>query len=154
MGRTTALGLCSLALAGAVSLAAAPPTQEQATAEAQVRALEREWVNAEIHKDAAALRRILDEKFVATVGAGRPFNREAFIRAVVSGTDTDVTQTLSDAAVVVDRDTAVVIGTDTVRGVAKGTPYSHAYRYTATYVRRNGRWVALAEHMVRVLEAK
>jgi hypothetical protein len=29
-----------------------------------------------------------------------------------------------------------------------------AYRYTVTYIHRNGQWVALAEHLVEVPQAK
>jgi len=141
--------LCGMLLVATASARAAEPTAED-----ELHALEQEWVDAEIRRDADTLRRILDERFVATFGSGPPLDREAFIRAVVSGTSTDVTQTLSDATVVVDRDTAVVVGTDTVRGIAKGAPFLHVYRYTATYVRRDGRWVALAEHLVRAPEAK
>lgn len=158
MWRTIGLALCSLWLVGAASArGGAPAAEKQAaapTTENQVRSLEQEWVNAEIRHDAVALRRILDEKFIATVGAGRPLDREAFIQAIVSSTATDVSQTLSEATVVADHDTAVVAGTDTVRGVAKGAPFTHAYRYTATYIRRGGRWIALTEHMVRMPEAK
>jgi len=158
MARSIGLGLCSLALVGAAfAHAAAPTAQEQAaapSAEEQIRSLEQEWVDAEIHRDAVALRRILDEKFIATLGAGSPLDREAFIHAVVSSTASDVSQTLSDPTIVVDGDTAVVVGTDTLRGVANGVPYTHSYRYTATYIRRGDRWIALAEHLVRVPEAK
>jgi ketosteroid isomerase-like protein len=56
--------------------------------------------------------------------------------------------------VIVDRDTAVVVGTDTVRGTEKGAPYVVVYRYTVTYVHRQGRWRALAEHLVEVPQTK
>jgi len=158
MTKTIRLGLCSLALVGAAfAHAAALTTEEQAAApstEEQIRSLEQEWVNAEIHRDAVTLRRILDEKFIATIGAGSPLDRETFIHAIVSSTATDVSQTLSDSTIVTDRDTAVVAGIDTVRGVANEAPYSHTYRYTATYIRREGRWIALAEHLVRMPDAK
>ena len=49
-----------------------------------------------------------------------------------------------------DRDTAVVVGTDTARGTDKGEAYRIVYRYTVTYIWRNGRWHALAEQIVRV----
>jgi ketosteroid isomerase-like protein len=149
MTGVTGLALCSLALLGSASAHAAAPTAEE-----QLRSLEQEWVNAEIRRDAVTLRRILDEKFIATFGAGPPLNRDAFIHAIVSGTDTDVSQTLSDSTILTDGDTAVVAGIDTVRGVANGVPYTHAYRYTATYIRRGGRWIALAEHLARIPEAK
>jgi Domain of unknown function (DUF4440) len=60
----------------------------------------------------------------------------------------------ADETVIVDHDTAVVVGTDTVRGKEKGTAYTVVYRYTVTYVRRNGQWLALAEHIVEVPQAK
>jgi len=158
MTRTIRLGLCSLALVGAAfAQAAGLTTDEQAAAastEEQIRSLEQEWVNAEIRRDAVTLRRVLDEKFSATIGAGSPLNREAFIHAIVSDTATDVSQTLSDSTIVTDGDTAVVAGIDTLHGVAHGARYTHTYRYTATYIRRGGRWIALAEHLVRMPEAK
>jgi hypothetical protein len=159
MTRTLTLALGSLALIGAAAAHRAAPAAEKPTAarpaiEQELRSLEQAWVNAEVPRDAVALRRILSEKFIATLGAGPPVDREAFIAAIVSGTDTDVSQTLSDSTILTDRDTAVIVGTDTVRGAARGVRYARAYRYTATYIKRGGRWVALAEHLVRMPEAK
>jgi hypothetical protein len=56
--------------------------------------------------------------------------------------------------VILDRDTAVVVGTDTVRGTEQGATYAVVYRFTVTYVHRQGRWLALAEHLVEVPLAK
>jgi steroid delta-isomerase-like uncharacterized protein len=124
-------------------------------AKQQVLNLEREWVDAEIKHDAATLRRILDDKFVASFGAKKPYDKEAFIKEIVSG-DVDPTesQTLTDRTVIIDHDTAVVVGTDTERGTRNGGAYTAVYRYTVTYIRRNGSWVALAEHLVEVPQGK
>jgi hypothetical protein len=120
-----------------------------ADAEQQVLNLEREWVDAEIKQDAATLRRILDDKFLASFGPNRPYDKETFIKHITSG-DVDPTgsQTLTDQNVAIDNDTAVVVGTDTVRGTESGAAY------TVTYIHRNGQWVALAEHLVEVPQAK
>jgi hypothetical protein len=48
---------------------------------------------------------------------------------------------------------AVVVGTDTQRGTRKAA-YTEVYRYTATYMQRNGQWRTLAEHLVKVPKAK
>jgi len=153
MRETIGLAICGLVLAGATPARSTEATVEErtpvATAEEELRSLEQEWVDAEVRGHAVALRRILDEKFIATVGAGPPLGREAFIQAVVSGASAEVTHTLSDSSLVVDHDTAIVVGTDTVRGGASGGRFVHTYRYTATYVRREGRWIALGEHLVR-----
>jgi ketosteroid isomerase-like protein len=130
-------------------------SDDPSAAKQRVQELEQEWVAAEHNHDAAALRRILDDKFVASFGAEKPYEKEAFIKEIVSG-DVDPTesQTLTDRTVIIDHDTAVVVGTDTQRGTRKGAPYTAVYRYTVTYIRRNGSWVALAEHLVEVPKAK
>jgi hypothetical protein len=155
MSRRIVIALGGSAVLGVVS-AAAPTAAERTTsaADEELRSLEQQWVDAEIRRDPVALRRILDSKFIATFGANPPLDRDAFIHSIVSGKASHVSQTLSDSTVVIDHDTGIVAGVDTVSGEANGAPYSHVYRYTATYVRRGGHWVALAEHMVRVPESR
>src|SRR5579864_2291651 len=110
-------------------------TSALADTKQQVLGLEQEWVAAEHKHDAATLRRILDDKFVASFGVEKPYDKEAFIKLIVSS-DVDPTesQTLTDRAVIIDRDTAVVVGTDTERGTRKGAAYTEVYRYTVTYI--------------------
>jgi hypothetical protein len=136
------------------SFAATEPknfTTQPDDAKQQVLDLSKAWVAAEIKHDANTLRRILDDKFVVSFGAEKPYNKEAFIKLIVTG-DVDPTesQTLTDETVVIDQDTAVEVGTDTVRGTEKGAAYTVVYRYTVTYIRRHGQWIALAEHLVEV----
>ena len=50
----------------------------------------------------------------------------------------------------VDGDTAILIGTDTFHRTDHADPDGLALRYTITCVRKNGRWVALAEHIVKL----
>ena len=108
------------------------------------------WDSSKMTWRAAALRRILDDRFVATFGAGKPYDKEGFIKVVVDDeTDTTASQDLTDRMVRVDRDTAVIVETDTVRGTTDGKPYSAVYRITTVYIKRGGRWVALAEHLVK-----
>lgn len=124
-------------------------------AKQEVLELERKWVDAELRHDAATLRQILDDKFVASFGAGRPYDKEAFIKAIMDGdADPSESQTLSDQTVVIDADTAVVVGTDTEHGTQKGSAYTSMARYTVTYIRRHGQWIALAEHLVEAPQTK
>src|SRR5579859_4072218 len=134
-----------------------PKRSERSSADAkqQVLDLENEWVAAEIKHDTATLRRILDGKFVATFGASKPYDKEGFIKGIVSGeVDPTESQTLTDQTVIIDEDTAVSIGTDTLHGTKKGAAYTEVARYTVTYIRRHEQWVALAEHLVEVPQAK
>jgi len=131
------------------------PTLPSADVKQQVLDLGKEWVAAEVKHDANTLRRILDDKFVASFGVKEPYDKETFIKHIVTG-DVDPTesQTLTNETVIIDQDTAVVVGTDTARGTYNGSAYTVVYRFTVTYIRRNGQWLALAEHLVEVPEAK
>jgi len=131
------------------------PDDDLSAAKQQVLDLEKEWVAAEVKRDASTLRRILDDKFVASFGANKPYDKEAFIKQIVTGNaDPTESQTLTDETVTIDHDTAVVVGTDTLRGTESGAAYTAVYRYTVTYIRSHGQWVALAEHLVEVPQSK
>ncbi len=113
--------------------------------------LEKEWAAAETKRDAVTLDRILDDKFLVTFGSKKPYNKADFIKAITEGpVDPTESQTLSDASVIVDGDTAVVVATDTLHGTRNGAAYTEVARYTVTYIRRDGRWRAVAEHLVVV----
>lgn len=137
-----------LSIAALLTFPAMAWNQTTADAKQQILDLEQVWVMAEHNHDAATLRRILDDKFVASFGGEKPLDKEAFIKVIVSGeTDPTESQTLTDRQVILDGDTAVVVGVDTESGTKKGKAYTAVYRYTATYIRRHGQWVALAEHL-------
>jgi len=121
-------------------------------AKQQLLGLGKEWADAEVKHDAATLRRILDDKFVVSFGAQKPYDKEAFIKQILI--DDVESQTLSDQTVIIDHDTAIVLGTDTVRGTENGAAYTEDFRYTVTYIRRHGQWIALAEHLVEVPHGK
>lgn len=134
---------------------AAKTTFSDTNAKQQILDLEDIWVTAEIKHDAATIRPILDDKFIASFNADKPLDKEAFIKLILRG-DVDPTesQTLADRNVIIDQDTAVSVGTDTEHGTREGKAYTQVARYTATYIRRNGQWVALAEHLVDAPRAK
>jgi ketosteroid isomerase-like protein len=131
-----------------------PCAAQAADARQEVLDVGKEWVTAELKKDAATLRRVLDAKFIATLNTGKPYDKDAFVSLFTGEPDPTAFQHLTDETVVVDHDTAVVIGTDTAGGTRDGAAYTKVYRYTVTYIRRDGRWVALAEHLVEASPAK
>jgi uncharacterized protein (TIGR02246 family) len=143
------------ALAGALLTALAvqadsPPAPDtrQPSAEAEVRALEQKWVEAELRRDAGAVAELLDDQFLVVFGAGKPIDKAQFVKAVPSFTSTS--QVLSEQIVRVAGDTAITIGRDTVEGTHHdGGDYTETARYTTTYIKRQGRWRALLEHMVK-----
>jgi hypothetical protein len=133
--------MCSIASAAQAEASSAPSDARQ-----QVLAATRAWIVAEDKHDAAALGRILDDKFISTPGSGGPVDKATFIKKITAGAvDPTQSQTLSDESVVIDGDTAVAVGTDTFHSANKA-PLS--LRYTITYIRRQARWLALGEHVV------
>ena len=144
----SAFTLTTAALAGDATTGVGSASADVAQ---QLFALERLWVDAENKRDAQTLNRILDRQYIATFGSGAPLRKDEFIRGITEDeSDTMASQTSSDRTLVLDGDTAIVVGTDTIRGSDHGKAYTRQARYTTTYIRRDGRWLALAEHMVEI----
>jgi ketosteroid isomerase-like protein len=139
------VGVLALQTEGVIAAMA----DEQVEAEAQrVLATEDEWIAAEIQRDEATLRRVIDDRFVFNANNGKLSDKATLIRNVLGWKMTG--QTISERTVLVDGDTAVIFGTTELRFASDGKEDSKSLlRYTATYVRREGRWRALALQMTR-----
>lgn len=149
--------LLAISVVCAVHFSSIANSAESAWTEAQKQVLQvdRQWADAELRRDAPALRRILDDGFIAVYGSGKVVDKEAFIKnAIGDPTDKILSQDLGDITVRVQGDTAVLVETDTIRGTDGGQPYVQAVRLTTTYIRRHGHWVALAEHFARATDLK
>ena len=116
------------------------------TDEQQVIATESEWVQAEVHRDAAVLGRVLDDRFLVNSSTGDLSDKAAVIADVLGWKM--VSQTITDRTVLVDGDTAIVFGTANFRFAVEGKDdEASAGRYTTTYIKRDGQWRALALQM-------
>jgi ketosteroid isomerase-like protein len=141
--------IAALALIGSFALLPAISHAAEGDVKQQVMTLLQDWVTAENAHDAAALNLILDDQFITTSGAGRPHNKADFIKSLTKGSAYPAqSQSLTDESVVVEGDTAVVVGTDTFHRTDGAKPDGLALRYTITFIRRDGHWRALAEHIV------
>ena len=60
---------------------------------------------------------------------------------------------LTDRSMIVDADTAVIVDTDTMRGTRNGEPCTAKARVTAVYIKRDGAWRILAEHLAALTDA-
>jgi len=143
------LASCALFSARTQAGASAAPVL---TDEQQVIATEAEWVQAEVDRDAAVLGRILDDRFLVNSSTGKLSDKASVIADVLGWKM--VSQTITDRTVVVDGDTAIVFGTANFRFAVEGKEDEvSAGRYTTTYIKRDGRWRALALQMT-ALKAK
>ncbi len=124
-------------------LAVSPATRAQQanapSAEDQIRALDKEWANAEVAKDRIALERILDEGFVVTFSSGKTFDRGEFIDLILKvnmppfNIVHDTIRINGDTAIIVDR---FGDNLDT--------------KCTWVAVKRNGQWRVIAEQMTKI----
>jgi len=142
-------GVLATSWAWAAQIDAQPPENDRA--KQLLLGLVAEWAAAENRHDANGLRQILDKKFVFTSDDEGPSGREVLIRNETGGeVDPAQTQDLTNESVILDGDTGIVVGVDTVRGKDHGVPYSMVLKFTITFVHRHGHWVALAAHVSEV----
>ena len=145
--RTPAVALAILAMGATLSKKFAAQT---GSAEQALIQLERDWEQANKKNDVAALERILAPEFVTTDSDGRLMTRDQFFARRQSGQVTFTAYTQDDYKVRVIGEMAVVTGRSIVNGRRDGKDWSEQNRWTDTFVRRNGRWQAVATHSSRV----
>ncbi|MFY9621090.1 MAG: DUF4440 domain-containing protein [Pyrinomonadaceae bacterium] len=134
-----------------VSLCQTAPGQtgaQEATAQ-EVLKTEREQRDAYLQGDVAKTERLVADEFVLT--AGRDIGNKKTLIGFLRSTAVDPTLTLTteDTRVNIEGDTAIVIGRRVERrrrqdNNREGVAYA---RYMRTYIKRQGRWQLLAEHL-------
>lgn len=140
-------------------LAAAPPVAASgqgknapaADAVAQeVLKAEREQRDAYLRRDVAATERLVADEFILTIQGGETGDKATLITFLrEEPADPTLTLEAEDTRVRVSGDTAVVTGRRVERrrrpdNNQEGVAFA---RYTRTYVKRQGRWQLLAEHL-------
>jgi ketosteroid isomerase-like protein len=113
--------------------------------------LERDWNDALRQRDAAWMERNLATDFTQTTSSGKFTNKAETIADLRTDKTTFESVELSDAAVRVDGNVAIVTGVNRWRGRdAQGTPFDRRVRFTDTFVKRDGRWLAWASQGTRL----
>jgi ketosteroid isomerase-like protein len=114
--------------------------------------LERDWDAAFQRKDSRFLASILADEFVATYGDGTRGDKAKELALADEFNQQVDSRTLNEFTVKVYGDTAVVWFSQQLTGPKQGKPVAVTYRYTDVFVRRGGRWQAVASHSSRVGE--
>jgi ketosteroid isomerase-like protein len=139
---TRRLSLTLLSILIATAAFAADPA-------AEVRALEREWLDAYEKYDAAAMKRIVADDFTIYFGDGSMQTKADILAMVARGAGKPGPRfTTEDVLARVYGETVILTGrvvTEMKR--ADGSTSRSASRYTDTYVRRNGKWQVVASHL-------
>ena len=117
--------------------------------EQSLRDTEHRWTEAFKNRDREVLNSVLDDQFMFTDDQGGVFNKSQYIDAVTQAIRVE-SYRLEDTAIRVFGDTGVVTGRWAGRVTVEGKDASGAFRYTDTFVRRLGRWRAVASQDTRI----
>ena len=114
--------------------------------EGQLLYLEMEWSEADQRGDAAWFERNLADDYYGVSSRTGKLNTKADDVADIKNRKDKVDSAVaSDMQVRVDGNTGVVTGVYTMKGRdEKGQPFDRRIRYTDVYVKRDGRWLAVA----------
>jgi ketosteroid isomerase-like protein len=141
---TLLVSLALSALIGCAQSMTSPTTQH--SEEQRVLATEDEYVAAEVSRDEAALRRLVDDRFQYNTARGATTDKEELIASLLKMNMVD--QKIKERSLLIQGDIALVFGTAEIRFANPGKPESiSTLRYTATYVSRQGQWRLLALQM-------
>ncbi|HET9002575.1 MAG TPA: nuclear transport factor 2 family protein [Gemmatimonadaceae bacterium] len=106
-------------------------------------ALENQWAQGVVRRDAAAVRRLVAPRWIYSDESGT-MNREEGIAAFTGGTDTVTAAGNDDMHAIVYGNTAIVTGILWMRGRGTAGAFEHRYRYTDTWMKLGGRWQCIA----------
>jgi len=112
--------------------------------------MEHDWSEADLHRDAAALQRILADDWIGIDFEGTVLNKQQALLGIASDSGSLDSTVLRNMKVRVYGSTAVVTGTDTETGDYHGKDSSGKYEWTDVFVRRGGRWQAVSSQSTRL----
>jgi ketosteroid isomerase-like protein len=118
--------------------------------EDQIKKLEQDWAQATVKEGAAAVDQYEAEDIVSTDPSGRVTDKAQDKKDLSSGDLKFQSIQASDLKVSVYGNTAVATGTSTLKGTYKGQDISGMYRFTDTWVKRDGKWQAVASQATRI----
>ncbi len=114
--------------------------------------LEHEWVQVGVNHDVSVLERIEADDIIFTAFDGSLSTKAQDIADVTSGALKAESASVDDMKVRIYGDTAVVTGRVTTKGQYKGKDISGQFRFTDVFVKRNGKWQAVASHGSRITQ--
>ncbi|HEX6574245.1 MAG TPA: nuclear transport factor 2 family protein [Gemmatimonadaceae bacterium] len=135
-------GLLAYACIAIALTAASAGAQKQSATEKAVLSLEEEWTRALVRVDTVAFKRLTVPGFVYTED-NVMMTQPELLKAIVTGDRVEWAgnegMKLHDYGNV-----AVVTGILVTKGKKNGKTWTNRYRFTDTWINRNGRWQAIA----------
>ena len=130
----------------AAGLSAQTPAEAGGDDRTTLLRLEDEWSNAFVRKDAEIIARIEADSYVFTSADGKLSGKADDLKSLASGETKYEIYKQSDVQVRLHGDTAIVTGRTTIKGTDSGHDVSGDYQWTDTFIKREGKWQAVATH--------
>jgi ketosteroid isomerase-like protein len=145
MKKVLAVGLLCL-------LSASMAVAKSGSVEDEIKKLEENWAQATVKDGSAAVEQYEADDIITTDPGGRVTDKTQDKKDYTSGDFKIESEQQGDITVHSYGNVAVASGTNMVKGTYKGQNISGKYRFTDTWVKRNGKWQAVASHYVKVQE--
>ncbi len=120
-----------------------PASASAANVEETVLALENDWTKALVSRDTGAFRGLTAPDLVYTEDS-IVMNQNELMQLVATSPDTIEWAGNEQMKLYDYSPTAVVTGILVIRGRSKGMPFTNRYRYTDTWLNRDGKWQVIA----------
>jgi ketosteroid isomerase-like protein len=143
------IGLLSLVFSIAVAVhAQLPKGDSDATTSQTLQAMEKAWLNAEKNHDTATFETIVADDWIAINPDGKRQTKAD--RAAEIKVSHTTSAAMGGMKVRVFGDTAVVTGSDDETTMEDGKKFSSHYVWTDVFVKRNGKWLAVASQTAQI----
>jgi len=122
-----------------------PSAEQPSDDERQLLSIQQQLARAWSNKDRAFIEGVLAPEWSVTQADGTTMTRATVLGAFFNAVTID-SSTVDDVTVTLFGDTAVVRGRAVARGKLNGSPISARIRFTDVFLKRRGRWQAVASH--------
>ena len=138
----------SVVLFAAVAVQAQQPKADSDAISQTLQAMERAWLNAEKDHDVAAFEKIVADDWIAISPDGKSQTKAERAAEIKAARTTSAT--MGNMKVRVFGNTAVVTGTDDEITMQDGKKSSEHYVWTDVFVKRDGKWLAVASQTAQI----
>jgi len=147
----------SLMMVSLVLLAAVPahaqPSQSQRGVIDEIRKVDRERIQAQVHADAVALDRIYADDFIGIGPSGTLRTKKDVLSDFTSGSLKFQSITTDDVRIRVYGNAAVETGLSTMKGQDAGKVVPEENRFTRVWIRQGGRWRLVSNHYSNLVKS-
>jgi len=148
-----AIAVCVVVLVLAVAVIAQTPAQlTSGSVEQELIRLENEWNDAWVNRNITIFDRVEADEYFMTSDEGNIITKAQDIADVKSGEDVATSVVSDEFKVRVYGDAAVVTYRMAVKGQYKGKDNSYQFRWTDTWIKKDGRWQVVAAHQSRIAQ--